>query len=236
MNSICLFTCLLATGQAPDRGEWLLAPQLQTGLELVYSGTCTEESLVPHVVFQRQYRLELNILTLSAKPKESEIAILTALSQRDARVEKGPKGKKTEAPWSVRLDLSRVDMQGQLTGAGGKKLLTPLHGPPTTETGAFVQFPLVRVGKNQSWEVSEEGRPARLWTVLGTESEGGVTCVKLLGQQQSDDWDRPRADSTAWRRRDTAWPRRWSASPSAATRRARRPPTEPPSSIPSKTA
>jgi peroxiredoxin len=27
----------------------------------------------------------------------------------------------------------------------------------------------------------------------------------LLGQQQSDDWDRPRADRTAWRRHDTVW-------------------------------
>src|SRR4051812_33851475 len=30
-------------------------------------------------------------------------------------------------------------------------------------------------------------------------------CAKVLGQQQSDDGDRPRADSTAWRRRDVVW-------------------------------
>jgi peroxiredoxin len=41
--------------------------------------------------------------------------------------------------------------------------------------------------------------------VSGLETAGGVTCVKLVGRQQSLDWDEPRADQTAWRRRDTVW-------------------------------
>jgi hypothetical protein len=40
---------------------------------------------------------------------------------------------------------------------------------------------------------------------VGTESCNGITCIKLSGTQQSDDWDHPRADHTAWRRRDTIW-------------------------------
>ena len=54
----------------------------------------------------------------------------------------------------------------------------------------------------------------------------GVRCLKLEGVQKSDDWDKPRADRTAWRRTDTVWlaprPRRrlraWSASSNAASR------------------
>jgi peroxiredoxin len=34
---------------------------------------------------------------------------------------------------------------------------------------------------------------------------GGVNCLKLTGSQQSNDWDKPRADHTAWRRTDTVW-------------------------------
>src|SRR6185369_2910045 len=30
-------------------------------------------------------------------------------------------------------------------------------------------------------------------------------CVKVIGITQSEDWDRPRADKSAWRRRDTIW-------------------------------
>ncbi|MFO0970031.1 MAG: hypothetical protein U0793_31145 [Gemmataceae bacterium] len=202
ITAACLITCAMATAQPSDRAEWLLAPNLQPGLELVYSGTCTDESLAPHVSFQRRYRLELNVLVLSDKGKETSVALLTALSLRDG-VKEG-KAPRHDPGWSIRLDLARLDGQGALR-AGKALLLTPNDGPPTVETGCFVQFPLVRVTKNQTWEVVEDGRPARSWLVLGTEAEGGVTCLKLLGQQQSDDWDRPRADQVAWRRRDIVW-------------------------------
>jgi peroxiredoxin len=33
----------------------------------------------------------------------------------------------------------------------------------------------------------------------------GTRCLKIVGVQQSEDWDRPRADRTAWQRRDTLW-------------------------------
>jgi peroxiredoxin len=33
----------------------------------------------------------------------------------------------------------------------------------------------------------------------------GSRCLKIVGVQQSEDWDRPRADRTAWQRRDTLW-------------------------------
>jgi peroxiredoxin len=37
------------------------------------------------------------------------------------------------------------------------------------------------------------------------EPVNGIRCIKLVGEQKSDDWDKPRADSTAWRRQDTVW-------------------------------
>jgi peroxiredoxin len=57
----------------------------------------------------------------------------------------------------------------------------------------------------RTWEIVEPGREPRTWRVAGTETVNSTTCVKLVGLQQSSDWDRPRADSTAWRRQDTVW-------------------------------
>jgi hypothetical protein len=42
-------------------------------------------------------------------------------------------------------------------------------------------------------ETLEEGQPIRSWSVAGTELINATSCVKLVGVQQSDDWDRPRA-------------------------------------------
>src|SRR4029077_13975125 len=50
-----------------------------------------------------------------------------------------------------------------------------------------------------------EGRPPRAWQIVGAESVGGITCVKVVGTQQSDDWERPRGDQASWRRHDTVW-------------------------------
>jgi peroxiredoxin len=81
----------------------------------------------------------------------------------------------------------------------------PLEGPPTAEFGAFVEVPRHRVGPGAGWVVEEDNRPPRAWTVAGTDTVNATTCVKLVGVQKSDDWDKPRADRAAWRRQDTVW-------------------------------
>ena len=55
-TACCLLMGALTLGQTTSRSEWQLAPQLAPGLELVYEGTYTEETLIPNVQFQRQYR------------------------------------------------------------------------------------------------------------------------------------------------------------------------------------
>ena len=77
----------------------------------------------------------------------------------------------------------------------------------------IVEVPITKVSRDQFWEVNEGGRPPRTWQAVGAELCGNVTCIKLIGNQQSDDWDRPRADHAAWRRRDTVWlkPQVWVA-------------------------
>ena len=202
IKSIFLLSCALTLGQTTDRAEWQLAPQLTPGLELVYVGTYIEESLIPSVQYQRHYRLNASLLVLDSGPVDWHIAILTSLSLHDPRQ---PLDKKRDGPTSVRLGQAKVDQQGRIRSLDKKLLEIPIGGPPTLETGSFIPAPLTRVGRNFTWDVTEEGRPVQHWQVLGTESIAGVACLKISGVQQSDDWDRSRADQTAWRRRDILW-------------------------------
>jgi len=200
-TSFLLLACACSLGQPNSRSEWQLTPQLAPGQELVYTGACIEESLVPNVQFQRQYRVETLVFVLGGAPGRWDVAVMTVLSQRTPRAEPGGKEMKVI---SVRLEQAQVNAQGKLTQGAGIPL-PPLSGPPTFETGCFVEAPGTRLTKSSMWEVNEDSRPPRAWQVAGLEAVNGVTCVKVIGQQQSPDWDRPRGDHTAWRRRDVVW-------------------------------
>jgi peroxiredoxin len=201
ITSICLLSCALTLAQGTDRADWQLSPLFSPGLELVYRGTYLEESLIPNVEHQRLYRLEGNLLVLDAGVKDWHVAIITALSLQDAR----QAADKKEGPTSVRVELAKVDLQGRVRSSDKKLLGISLKGPPTLEWGFLVPVPRIKVGRNSSWEVGDEGLPAQRWQIAGAELCGGVTCIKILGVQQSNDWDSTRADQSAWRRRDTVW-------------------------------
>jgi hypothetical protein len=198
---LCLLTCALTVAQPADRADWLLQPQLARGQELVYSGAFTEEAQTPGVQFQRTYRLDLHVFVLDTSTRKAQAAFLTTLALKTNR----PQREAPAPPTSVRLELADIDTHGHLRGRPGINLAVPLEGPPTVECGAFLEVPVARVGVSTFWEVAEDGRPPRTWRVTGTEAVAGTTCVKIVGQQQSDDWNSPRADRAAWRRRDTVW-------------------------------
>src|SRR5262249_39994509 len=103
------------------------------------------------------------------------------------------------------------------------------EGPPTMEFGEFVTLPekaprvfsatSFRAGSDQlpgsssettpnpfaAWEVLEDHKPPEVWRIEGTDMVNGSRCLKLVGVQQSDEWEHPRADRGAWRRRDDIW-------------------------------
>jgi hypothetical protein len=187
-------------GQLPDRTEWQFVPRLVTGMELVYSGSYMEEELGPNVNYQRRYRLDATLFVLESAAQRWDVAFMTSLSLRESPRE--DKGGLKDQPASVRLELATLDGRGRLSGVSP---VMPLSGPPTCELGMVVEAPLTKVARNQFWDINEAGRPPRTWQVVGPEVCNGSTCIKLVGTQQSDDWDRPRGDHAAWRRRDTVW-------------------------------
>jgi len=192
----------LTLGQSAGRAEYQLTPQLTQGLELVYSGVYLDETLIPNAQHQRQYRLDTRLLVLDASVKDWHVAYMTSLSLQDARQ---PLDKKPAGPTSMRLEQARVDWQGRSRTLDKKMLEIPIHGPATLESGFFVPAPTGKVGRNFSWDIAEPDKPTQRWQIVGTEPNGGVTCIKITGVQQSDDWEKGRADKAAWRRRDTIW-------------------------------
>src|SRR5262249_24026067 len=157
VTSLCLLTCGLALGQPLDRSEFQLAPHLFPGLELVYSGSFSEEALIPGVKFERTYRLDATLFVLASKQDHWKMAFLTALSLR------APKRGPTK-PASGRLEVGSVDKRGRIKGK--VNLAIPLAGPPTVESGAILELPAVAVRKNDPWFTTEEGRPPWRWEIL----------------------------------------------------------------------
>jgi peroxiredoxin len=200
LPSVCLFACVLAPAQPASSLDSLPGPRLSRGQELVYSGSYTEEGGGKGVQYGRTYRLENRLFVTEMSGQSMDVAILTILKPpASARGEPGI----GPAPTSVRLELVRVDAQGRLTTHS--KPAVPLDGPPTMECGAFVPWPKSRIIPGKVWEVAEDGRPPTTWQVVGRESANGSLCLKLEALQQSDDWERPRGDRSAWCRHETVW-------------------------------
>src|SRR4051812_22247637 len=112
VKSICILACSLAIGQAGDRGDWQLTPQLARGLELIYSGTYHEESLAANVHYQKSYRLDTTLFVLDAAKQQWDVAIMTALAELDPR--QANQTTPPAGPMSVRLELAKIDQQGRL--------------------------------------------------------------------------------------------------------------------------
>jgi hypothetical protein len=212
--SVCLMTCVLSMGQPPGgppgtkppessrpagvRGQWLLSPQLVPGQEWSYSGTYKEEFLSPSVSHETTYQLENTLLVTGP----DRVAIQTVLKGKAPR---GKTGDPAARPASVRLEIVQVDRLGRIKWSDGTPAHLPLDGPPTLETGVFVEFPAGSIVQDRPWEVPEAGRPPRFWRLVGMEAIHSTTCLKLVGTQKSQNWDAPRADGPAWRRVDTVW-------------------------------
>jgi peroxiredoxin len=198
--TLSLMSCVLATAQPADHTDWQLQPQLGRAQEFVYRGTYDEKAAGTDLEFERKYSLRGVVFVLDTTPRGAEVAFLTVLRPRNAggRTEDAP-------PSSARLEVVRVGPQGRVSADAAGLLAVPFEGPPTVEVGAFVEVPKTGVSKDKTWSVEEDGRPARKWTAVGTEVVNGTACVKLVGVQQSDDWEQPRADRVGWWRQDTVW-------------------------------
>ncbi|HEV8062369.1 MAG TPA: redoxin domain-containing protein, partial [Gemmataceae bacterium] len=193
-------TCALFGVQNPATNLAPNAIRLERGHELFYRGQFLEESIGGAVQFRRAYKMELRVLVLDAAPKGLDLAFYTIVKKTNAAGERGELEN-----CSVRLELAKVDPQGRLSADKPSDFLVPFDGPATLESGVFVETPEGPLQADQWWRVGDDMRPDRTWRCLGLEVLNGISCLKMEGIQQSDDWDRPRADRAAWRRKDVVW-------------------------------
>ncbi len=210
VSSLLLLGCVLAPGQAPssvvpvDRADWFIRPQLPVGQELHYVGSFKEEA-TGTIQYRRDYRLETRILILEEPRPVIPLAVFTMVRSQNngpgAEANPGNSGPVT----SVRLERGFLGEHGLFKPDPGVGLTVPLDGPPSVEVGMFLELPRDRLSMNQTWTSAELGRPIRSWRVAGTDLAYGTTCIKIVGEQKSEDWDQPRLDRYAWRRLDTVW-------------------------------
>jgi hypothetical protein len=184
-------------------GEWLLAPRLGRAQEVVYRGTFTEQASGPRVQFDRSYRIDLRCFILDTPPHGAEAALLTTLRSNAPRSE----GARDAPASSVRLERLHIDLQGKVRADPGVSLAVPLEGAPTLECGFLIEIPSGKARVGQAWiePCLDSGLPSRHWSVEGSATINATSCLEIRGVQQSDDWDRPRADRAAWRRIDRVW-------------------------------
>jgi peroxiredoxin len=204
VSTMVLLGCAFAPGQAvnsPGGPDWVVRPQLTPGQEFVYRGTFKEEAQGA-VQYGRSNRLELRALVLDGPRTPTPVVLLTVHRAYDGRTD----GRANNAvPASVRLERCFVDQHGQLTSDPGVNIAVPIAGPPSLEVGMFPALPGERLAANQAWLAAEPGRPPRTWRVMGADTVNGTRCIRIVGEQQSEEWDRPRHDRPGWRRQDTIW-------------------------------
>jgi len=194
----CLVACTFAAAQA--HGQPSVGLRLNRGQELLYSGSFAEEICKQKSKISRRFLMENRILVLEVFPTGAKIALQTIIQSDKAK----DRPDKLD-PRTVSLVLAQVDLKNLLTTDQGKRLELPIGGPPKIEGGAFVEVPADGVESNKEWMIPEADRPRHYWRKTGVESIDGQMCYKLIGAQQSDDWDHPNAGKTAWRRQDTVW-------------------------------
>jgi peroxiredoxin len=208
LATLCLISCVFVPAQPPPSqpADRPIGPRLVKAEEFIYHGTYDEESVRERVRFSRSYRVDTRMFVLDTLPIGADVAVMTVLRPKDANAAPIPPGISGDtAASSARLEVIRVDLQGHVSGDAEAALSVPLDGPPSVETGAFVELPSARTADAGIWTVAEPGRPPQTWQRKGSELVNGTSCLKLVAEQQSNDWDKHRVDRASWRRSDTVW-------------------------------
>lgn len=171
----------------------LLTPQWKVGQEYLYRGAVKENGTAGSIQLLNQFQLELRIIVLSSSATSAEVVCCTRLNQHGVT--------KSDRAVSVHLTRALIDPLGNILSTSaptGMPLV--VDGPATFETGFLLPLPTESLQPGKSWEMAEPGRLPRRFTWLP--AEPNATHQTIEGEQRSIDWDRPRADSTAWRRLD----------------------------------
>lgn len=185
--------------QTPAAAEFPLTPRWTQGQELVYRGSLHETSQGQGVQFSRRYQLEARAFVLDVpQPGVVHLAAFTRVTLAAAN------GEKAEAA-SLRLEVGRLDESGRFQPRHARTPYGEFEGPDSFEDGYLVELPRGAVRGQSAWSLETPGEPPRTLRLVGAEDHAGATCLKLALTQQSEDWDQPRGDRSAWRSETFLW-------------------------------
>jgi peroxiredoxin len=191
--------CLMLPAQASSSTEANLTLRLTRGQELIYRGSYGEETQSSAVLFKQNLRLDVKVFVLATSAEATNLAILTQLRSPEL----ARKGSEEAVVKSLQLDIVRVNGQGKAEASSREPNL-PLKAPPGLEWGMFIE-----AGRSPTevgiWKTTEANRPPILWKLVGSDNIGSLKCWKVVRVQQTEDWEKLRADRSAWKRTDTLW-------------------------------
>jgi peroxiredoxin len=196
----CLVACTFMAAQTPQRPLQCEILRLSPGQELLYTGSMVEEVSQVKAKISRRFKIENRILVMETLPTGAKLALFTVIQSENDHANSKKAGLR-----SLGLEFAQVDPQGRLTTESGNRLEVPVNGLPKSEGGCFLEMPADKGIGQKEWIVPEGGRPRHYWRMTGTETMDGQVCYKIIGIQQSEDWDHTQAGKTAWRRQDTVW-------------------------------
>ncbi|MCS6975851.1 MAG: TlpA family protein disulfide reductase [Gemmatales bacterium] len=202
LTTLMLVGSLAAAAQPGERAEWILTPRLVRGQELVYRGTAAEVNLGRGVHFSKSYHIDIRSLVLDAKGDSLELAIQTRVAQQQPTEADRADGTSSG---SVRLEVVEVEGTGRIVWPASSPAWFEPNGPCVLEAGFLLEVPRTAVTIGQTWTIEQARQPPLTVKVLGPESLGNLSCVKLQLEQQSPEWNNPRADKAGWRRTETIW-------------------------------
>lgn len=212
---------LAGTPAAPPAEKIALAgPRYSRGDELVYRGEVIEttEGIASRVV--KRYRLDVRMFVLEAAADGYDCAVMTVLTPKADEHVTGAVGVVSgtqvgdSAP-AVRLVLVRVNDRGhaKLLQPEAKLPLTfdaktatadppcvPTDVPAAVELGLFLPLPLAAAHVGDTWDTAEPNRPPVVWSAKQTAVWNGRRVADVIGLQQTDGYDTPKAARLGWQR------------------------------------
>lgn len=164
--------------------------RLRRGEEFVYRGGYTETATHGGKDYQRSFALENRIFVCAVVGDRFELAAMTTLTSPTA-----------SGAAAVRFAMLTADSHGRVRLKNSGCLPFIADGPPSLDCAALIEQP---ADNPETWTASNLSPPF-VWRRIGFESGRSGRCLKLVGTQESDNWERISGDRPGWRRRETAW-------------------------------
>jgi hypothetical protein len=220
-----LILAVMVSPADPPAVPVLQAPTLTRGDRIPFAGEVTDISDAAGRKMNRAWTLDVSLFVLDVSDAATDCAVFTRVTPKtDPGVVAAaadvlgtaPDGR-AKAPVS-HLELVRIDGRGRVirlappgrpppfrsdSKAAGESLpACPMDEPPRVEVGMFVPLPETATAVGDSWAAADGSRPARTWTVKGSEFLNGGRCFVVEATQQSTGWTDFAKSATGWHRSD----------------------------------